>query len=358
MLHVGLDVHARRSSGCILDEHGKIVNRFEVRGSPRELVERVGRIGGEKRICFEASCGYGYLFDGLSGCAQQVQVAHPGRLRLIWGQKRKNDRIDAEKLAKLLYLDAVPRMHVPSADVRCWRGLIEFRQKVMGKRVAVKNQLRALARTIGCNAPRGLFTKKGLAWLGEQPFAPLQRLQIELLLEELSELSGKIRRIEKELSVIAESHAGVQLLMTIPGVGLRTAETFCAYIDQVRRFGSSRQVGAYIGLVPCQDSSGGKDRFGHITRDGPATLRKLLCEAAWIGVRHDARLKSFFERVMGADPDRKKIALVATARYLACVMAAMLRSGEVWRGSAKPKTGQDGLRPAAQGAPPRKTPDR
>lgn len=331
MLHVGLDVHARRSSACILDEDGKVVNRFEVRGSPRELVAKVNGLAGAKRICFEASCGYGYLFDQLGSTARQVQVAHPGRLRLIWGEKRKNDRIDAEKLAKLLYLDAVPQVHVPSVDVRCWRGLIEFRQKVLGKKVAAKNQLRAIVRTIGLNAPRGLFTKKGLAWLAEQSFAPLQRLQIELLIEELSELRAKIKRLEKELERIAQSHAGVQLLMTIPGVGVRTAETFCAYIDRVSRFANARQIGAYIGLVPCQDSSGGRDRFGHITRDGPSTLRKLLCEAGWIGVRHSPKLKRFFQQVMKDDPDRKKIALVATARHLACIMASMLRSGETWR---------------------------
>lgn len=120
--------------------------------------------------------------------------------------------------------------------------------------------------------------------------------------------------------------------MTIPGVGVRTAEAFCAYVDDVRRFARGRQVGSYFGLVPCQDSSAGKDRSGHITREGPATVRKLLCESAWSCVRYNPTLRAFFDRVTKEDPDRRKIAIVATAHRLCRVMAAMLRSGEVWRG--------------------------
>ena len=74
-------------------------------------------------ICFEASTGYGFLFEQLSRIARQVVVAHPGQLRLIFRSKRKNDRVDAEKLAKLLFLDEVPPIHVPRLEVRSWRRL-------------------------------------------------------------------------------------------------------------------------------------------------------------------------------------------------------------------------------------------
>jgi transposase len=123
----------------------------------------------------------------------------------------------------------------------------------------------------------------------------------------------------------------VALLRTAPGVGPRTAEAFVAYVDDVRRFARTKQVGAYLGLVPCQDSSAGRDRLGHITGEGPATVRMLLCEAAWQAVRRSPSVKAFFERVMHGEPGRKKIALVAVAHKLARSMAAMLRTGEAWR---------------------------
>jgi transposase len=288
-------------------------------------------------VCYEASCGYGYLHERLTPLAERIAVAHPGKLRLIYGSKRKNDRVDAEKLAKLLCLDAVPAVHVPTADVRAWRGLIEARRRLVDRRVAVKAKLRALLRGAGVcgdQAPSGkrLWSGKGLAWLATAELCQAEALQRELLLEELAQVEQRVRRLTAELDARAANHPGVALLRTIPGVGVRTAEAVVAYLDDVRRFARTKQVGCYLGLVPCQDASAGRDRLGHITRDGPPTVRKLLCESAWQAVRRSPAVKAYFERVMrGDDAGRKKIALVATAHKLARVMAAMLRSGEAWR---------------------------
>jgi transposase len=337
MHYVGLDVHARRSSLCVLDGDGKTVKQFEVKAAWPQMLDRVAAdVPRPFAVCFEASCGYGYLHGRLSQVAAHVAVAHPGQLRLIFRSKRKNDRVDAAKLAKLLYLDAVPRVHVPAADVRQWRGLIEHRQRLLGKRVAAKNQLRALLRAAGITAKAGktLWSGKGLAWLREQPLDEAGALVRDTLLEELGELAGKVKRVEAELAKRADAHPGVALLRTIPGVGVRTAEAFVAYVGDVRRFRRTRQVGSYLGLVPCQDSSAGKERLGHITGDGPATVRKLLCEAAWQTVRRSPALRAFFERVSGGERDRRKLALVATAHKLARAMAAMLRTGEAWREAA------------------------
>ena len=92
-----------------------------------------------------------------------------------------------------------------------------------------------------------------------------------------------------------------------------------------------RAIGSYFGLVPCQDQSAGRNHLGRITRTGPATVRKLLIEAAWQSIRRCDETKKFFERVMRGDPDRRKIALVATAHHLLRVMLAMLKTGELCR---------------------------
>jgi len=142
--------------------------------------------------------------------------------------------------------------------------------------------------------------------------------------------------VEKLLKERADVHPGVYLLKTIPGVGIRTAEAVMAYIDDPRRFARNKQVGAYFGLVPCEDTSV-KHRLGHITADGPATVRKLLTEAAWQAVRRSAYVRARFERIQGGKSDRKKIAIVAIAHYLARVMQAMLRTGAEWRTEPEPK---------------------
>lgn len=140
-----------------------------------------------------------------------------------------------------------------------------------------------------------------------------------------------IQRVEKLLANHSDTHPGVALVMTIPGIGIRTAEAVVAYIDCAERFHSNKSIGHYFGIIPRQDESAGKNRLGHITREGPSSVRGLAVEAARQGVRRSPRIRAYFERERRDNPKRRKIALVATAHYLLRVMLAMLRTGEVWR---------------------------
>jgi len=334
MWFVGLDVHQRSSAVCILDRNGKVVKRVQIRGHASKVVELLQGLRRRFAVCYEASCGYGWLYDRLRRVAARVVVAHPGQLRLIFRSKKKNDRMDAEKLAKLLFLDEVPTVYVPSVEVRSWRNLIEFRHRLVGKRTRVKNGLRSLLRGHGLVALSGrrLWAAKGRAWLAEVEFPTSQAaLQRDLLLDELTSYDAQLARVENELNAIAREHPGVYLLRTIPGVGPRTAEAVLAYIDDAKRFSQNKKIGSYFGLVPCQDQSAGLNRLGHITRQGPATVRKVLTEAAWQGIRRSEHIRAYFERIQREDRNRRKIALVATAHYLARVMQSMLCTGEVWR---------------------------
>ena len=126
MRYVGLDVHARQWTYVVRDTNGKKLMTRSGRGAWSKLIDDLAKIKRPFRICFEASTGYGFLFDELGKIAETVHVAHPGHLRLIFRSKKKNDRVDAEKLAKLCYLDEVPTVHVPSISVRSWRRMIEF----------------------------------------------------------------------------------------------------------------------------------------------------------------------------------------------------------------------------------------
>jgi transposase len=364
MLYVGLDVHMSRSSLCILNDAGAVVNRQEVKGPWSKLLESLRCIAQPFSLCYEASCGYGHLYDQIRPLAHHVAVAHPGKLRLIYRSKRKNDRVDAEKLAKLLLLDMVPAVHVPRVDVRNWRSLIVWRQRLIDKRVSCKNQIRAALREAGVPSPKGksLWTKKAIAWLEGLPLDAVGTIKVQMSQEEMKALNHKIKLVESELAKISDRHPGVALLQTIKGVGIRTAEAFCAWVDDVTRFRRNRQLGAYFGLVPCQDSSAERNRLGHITREGPSVMRKLLTEATWMSVKLCPHLRAFFERVMGGKPERRKIALVATSHHLVRVMGAMLRTGEVYnpdraeRGGEGGRSGETPIRPqAVLSAPPTPT---
>jgi transposase len=336
MINVGLDVHSGSTVLHALDDKCNTVAREKVKGPIAKTIPHLRRIK-EKfneplAVCYEASCGYGHVFEMLSQVADRVVPAHPGKLRGIFASHRKNDFEDAKHLALLLTLNSVPAVYVPGEDVREWRRLINHREALIQRRVAVKNQIRALLRTHGIQAPKGLWTKKGIAWLTEVVFpSRTSRLSCDVCMDQLEMDTRQITRVEKELNEIGGKHPGVQLLMTIPGVGIRTAEAVMAWIDEPKRFARLKSVGSYFGMVPCQDQSADKNRLGHITKQGPAVVRRLLTEASWQTIRHSPRMKAFYEQVMRGDPGRRKIALVATGHFLLRIMLSMLQTGEVWR---------------------------
>jgi transposase len=176
-----------------------------------------------------------------------------------------------------------------------------------------------------------LWTQRGHRWLKSLKWpTPAVSLRCELLVGELEQTEEAIRRVTVELDKLAEANVGVQLLCTIPGVGRRTAEAVVAYLDDPDRFARSNRVGSYAGLVPCQDSSGGTERLGHITKEGPATMRWLLVQAAWQVVRREPFMRAYFDRIAGGQKEYRKKALVATAHKLLRCMHSMLRTGEEW----------------------------
>jgi transposase len=337
--YVGLDVHKQQWTVCVLDGRGNRIATRTWKGSWPKLYDQLARLraqlltaGQTWAICFEATCGIGWLYDQLRRISERVVPAHPRQIR---PSKRKNDRIDAEKLAKLLLLDMVSGVWVPNSQTRAWRSLIQYRQRLLGERTACQNAIRALLQGAGLEAPRRLFSKKGRAWLGEQVWpTPLESVQMQMRLKDWTDGNAQIQQVTAELNRIGRQDPRVQLLQTIPGVGPRTAEAFVAHVDDAGRFSRTDKIGTYFGLVPCENSSAGKERLGHITKEGPGIVRWLLVEAAWQATRRSPSLKTRFERISQGDRKRKRIAVVALARHLACVMLAMLQSGEAWHEAA------------------------
>jgi len=211
MFYVGLDIHAKHIAMCVLTEVGKIYRRCQVR-TIDEMMQTLERLPDRFEVCYEASCGYGHYHDILRPLAARVLVAHPGQLRLIYRSKDKNDRKDAERLAKLLYLGELPTVHVPSIDVRTWRELINCRNQVVAKRTRAKNAIRALLRSNGITGAKrtSLWTNKGIAWLRELTFPTFsQSLRRDLLLEEIESLTRQLKRIERALNDRADQSPAV-----------------------------------------------------------------------------------------------------------------------------------------------------
>ena len=259
--------------------------------------------------------------------------------------KRKTDRDDALRLAEVYLLGKFPTVTIPEKGVREQRALIEHRQKLVGRRVALQNRIRAILVSQGLLAPVGVraWSELGLAGIAAhaRPIAEcattdLWRGRLHLTLNELAHVQELLKQAEHKLDELAKTNEATKILQTIPGVGPRTAEAVAAFLPEPKRFKTTKQVSAYGGLVPRQYQSTDTDHRGRITKRGPRTLRKLLVECAWCMLRYNAWARGVYQRLTHGGKTRKKQAIVALARKLLVRCWAMLRDGAVWH---DPQTG-------------------
>jgi transposase len=294
------------------------------------------------RVVLEAGPAAGWVHDLAAALGIEVQVANTNDERWQWKRaKKKTDRVDALKLAQMSAMGCLPTVHVPAAGVRQWRALIEYRHALVDRRTAVKNSVRAIFDRQGLRLASGAkaWTAAGVAE-AEKDARPLSecgplelwRGQLHVELEALRAADEQVKQVEAKLDAVAADDERVRRLRTAPCVGPRLSEVVAAVLDEPRRFGNAKQVGAYAGLSPRQWQSGNSRRDGHISRAGHPVLRELLVEVAWIGVRTGSWMLGVYERVRRGSDKRKKVAIVAVARRLLVRLWAMLRDGVDWPG--------------------------
>jgi hypothetical protein len=158
----------------------------------------------------------------------------------------------------------------------------------------------------------------------------LWKAELDIELTQLDTFATHLELITKELEALGRNDPRIQRVMSIPGVGPRTAEIIVAYIDDPHRYQSGRQVSAYFGLVPRQFQSGMTDRNGRITKRGNPLARTILTECAWASLRYNPWAKAIYERISGKQKTRKKKAAIAVARKIVVIAWAMLRDEKDW----------------------------
>lgn len=252
--------------------------------------------------------------------------------------KRKTDKDDALKLARLAMLNQLTPVHVPSRQVREHRTLVKYRKTLDQRINRVKNSIRSLFANRGIEIARG-----ARAWhtgrevidsyrrpLAECSLDELWQGQLDIELTQLDVLTEQLADVERRLEAIAKDDDRIRRVQTIPGVGRKTAEVLVTALDDPQRFQNARQVSAYIGLVPRQYQSGETDRHGRITKRGSRLVRTMLLECAWVSLRYNAWARATYDRIHGGQKTRKKKAAIALARKIAVVAWAMLKHETDW----------------------------
>jgi len=275
-------------------------------------------------IGMEATGNSQWFIELVEDLGHAIWIGDAAQIRASYVRKQKTDKRDATHILKLMLEGGFPRLWAPDREQRDLRQLVLHRHKLVLIRARVKNELQHLSLNKGMQKKRKLWSAAGLQLLRELPLKPWAACRREDLLGLLETLHQQIGKLDVAVQKAAEENPQARLLMTQPGVGPNTALAFVLTIGDVSRFRRGKQVASYLGLIPREESSGGRQKLGAITKQGNRMLRSLLVEAAGIAVRCDPGFRKQYLHRCHRKP--KAVAKVAAARKLAVRLYWMLRT--------------------------------
>jgi transposase len=275
-------------------------------------------------IGMEATGNSQWFIELVEDLGHAVWIGDAAQVRASYVRKQKTDKRDAAHILKLMIENRFPRLWTPDREQRDLRQLVLHRHKLVEIRSRVKNELQHLSLNKGMQCKRKLWSQAGQKLLRELSLKPWAACRREDLLGLLAMLNQQIGKLDDAVQSAAEENPQAKLLMTQPGVGPNTALAYVLTIGEVSRFRRGKQVASYLGLIPREESSGGRQKLGAISKQGNRMLRSLLVEAAQIAVRLDPEMKKQYLHRCHQKP--KGVAKVAAARKLAVRLYWMLRS--------------------------------
>jgi len=329
---IGCDLGDKYTHVCVLGPDGSVDESARIRTTPN-AVKRFFGGRPECQVAFEVGTHSRWFAEQVEKLGHRAIVANAHRVRLIYASTRKNDRLDAEKLARLARVDArlLGPVKLRSRQAHADMAMIHARDRLVQARTKLINCVRGTSKTFGVRLPscaaKSFHNKVELT----------QELQPSLgpLLATIEHLTDQIHHYDSCLQDRLDAYPETALVQQVPGVGPITALAFVLLLQDPWRFHSSRDVGAYVGLVSRQRQSGDVDPQLRITKAGNPLVRRLLVQAAHHTLGPfgpDSDLRRFGLRLIErGGKAAKKRAIVAVARKLAVLLHRLWMTGEVYQ---------------------------
>lgn len=327
MRALGLDIH-RDFIEVAIAEAGEIRSGPRVAMDPESLELFAASLAPDDQVVLEVSGNAWEVARIIRPHVAKVVVISPSDTG-IRQARAKTDRLDARTLARLLASGELDSVWVPDDQTRAMRRRLQRRSRLVGIRTKAKNEIHAalIRRLIPKPAFSDLFGKAGRKWLETLELPTEEKETLDSALRQLDFADEEIAGIEKIVAGEALKSPEVLRLMTVPGVNVITAATFLAAIGDIRRFSNKRKLVAYLGLDPRVRQSGSSEaRGGPISKQGSSSGRHALVEASWSAVKSPGPIKAFYERTKARRG--AQVAIVASARKLACLFWVLLTRGE------------------------------
>lgn len=332
---VGLDLGDRKCHICIVDSKGEIVKEEAITTSPTAFKDYFKKLPKATVVAIEVGPHSRWVSQAIRECGHDAIVANSSKVKFIFANNGKNDRVDARSLARLARVDRqlLFPIHHRSNEAQSALSVLRARDALVRARTRLINCVRGLVKPTGVHL---LAASAECFPLRASTRIPTElRLSTALSLEQIQALSDSIAVYDQYIEHLVETqYPKAKLLQQIPGVGALTSLAFILTLDDPARFPKSRQVGCYLGLRPRQDQSGDSNPQLGITKGGDEFLRRLLVNAAHYILGHfgpDSDLRRWGLAIAARGGRRaKKRAVAAVARKLAVLLHHLWLTGEVY----------------------------
>src|ERR1700677_1439279 len=320
---IGCDLHARQQTLAMLDTTTGEVVVLTLKHVGDNMREFYSSLPPTVRVGIEATGSMQWFVNLMEELGIECLVGHPATIRAAEPRKQKHDRRDAELILKLLVEGRFPAIWLPSKELQDLRALLLHRHQWVRMRTRIQNALQAIALANGLRRGPSLWSHDGQSTIASLPRAPHTAHRRSELQAMYAKFETDIEKLNQRVQEQAAERPGATLLMTHPGVGPITALATDVFLGDPKRFADGKALASYVGIIPRENSSGGRQRLGGLSKQGHPLLRFLWCEAAAHAVRRDPELRQFYRRKLVQKGLGK--ARVAAARKLGIRLWIMLR---------------------------------
>lgn len=323
MRYIGVDLHTTQLTACYLTEDGteQSITTYKL-----EEVERfLAQLCVADELAVEATGNTRWFVTQVKGRVNRVVIVNPRQFLVIRKSIKKTDRHDAAALARFLRADLLPEVREKSLIAERVQSLNSTRTQLVRLRTSLQNKIHSLAVSRGWKLKKeSLSSEKGLTAVFEREWSAGERLELEIIACQIRALNESVKKLDKLLAGESATLEGFENLVSIGGIGSRSAGVLLSVIGDVADFESADKLAAYFGIVPRVSNSAERVRSGRISKQGSKTGRTTLVQCVLVAIRRNEYLRRYYEQIKARRGHGK--AKIAVARKFLTVIYQTLKN--------------------------------
>jgi transposase len=326
MRYIGVDLHTTQITVCYLTENEEIsIRKYQL----IEIEKFVADLQETDEIAVEATCNTRWFYEKAVKKVSRVVLVNPRQFEVVKNSVKKTDKHDAINLARFLKADLLPEVRAKKEEAEKVQSLVNTRTKFVRLKTSLLNKIHALYVSNGRKLRKtSLSSEKGLDKVFQEVWSKIERLELEIIIEQIRSLKASIKKLDKAIAEESEKLKGFENLKTISGIGSLSAGILLSVIGEIKDFATADKLASYFGIVPRISNSNETVNHGRITKRGSKTGRTCLVQCSLSAIKKNEYLKKYYENIKARRGHGK--AKIALARKFLGIIYSTLTNNWVF----------------------------